>query len=267
MKDVYRVPIRRSGRRRATALLLAGALVLYGASFLARPSAAPQVRSAGVRVTREEELPAVSFYPVILTESSDPLRARVESARYAPRGAAGYVWQSGDLYRAVAALYLREEEAERAAENLLRQAQIPCEAGQMRAPGALLRLTATQEQSAALRSADEMLPTSVGRLGELAQAIDEGLTDAAQARAALSTEAARIDEARVLLEAEFPGRGGTIPQGLAVLLKDAAVQARALAAGEGKARLTLSGEIRCWQAELAGRFCAYRAALTGRDER
>ena len=262
LKEVYRVRVRRSGRRRACLLLLAGALLLYGASFLARPSAAPKVRG-GVRVTREEELAARVFYPVVLTETSDPLLARIESARYAPRGAAGYVWTSGGLYRAVAALYTQEDEAARAAENLLRQAQIPCSSAQMRAPGLLLRLTATEEQAAALTAADAILPEAVERLGVLAMTIDDGLTDAAQAQAALSTEAARLEEARTRLEEGFAGAKGAVPQGLDALLRDTSAELSALSSEDGKARLVLSGQVRCCQAALAERFCAYRAALAG----
>lgn len=172
------------------------------------PAAAPEANIASVgdapRITEEVSFAPAAAWLVSLGRYDTAAEARIEAARYTPRGAAGYVLETEDGFLALGAAYDDQAEAESVARALSQSEGLACEVHKESADGARLRVTATQEDIALLTEAEALLRSLAGETRELALKLDRGEVDAGAARTLLNLSASRLEDALTRLR-NVPG--------------------------------------------------------------
>ena len=191
----------------------AAALALMPPSISPRPfwAASSSVGGAGrasagdaPRITEEVSFAPAAAWFVSLGRFDTAAEARIEAARYTPRGAAGYVLETEDGFLALGAAYDDQAEAESVARALSQSEGLACEVHKESADGARLRVTATQEDIALLTEAEALLRSLAGETRELALKLDRGEVDAGAARTLLNLSASRLEGALTRLR-NVPG--------------------------------------------------------------
>lgn len=216
-----RVYVKRRGPCPAVWLTLMMMAALMAFVFFARPTIqalnvdldeAPQAQE---RITQEVSFEGSEVYLVALASLDDPAAARVEAARYVPRGAAGYVLEQEGRYLVVGNGYATQAEAARVAASLQEEEAISAQVLHRGAAGALLRVTATQAQLSALVEGEQLSRRLAQELTGHALALDRGERQPPVLRAALSLSAQEAAQAAARLtkaagEAPNPVAAGVI---------------------------------------------------------
>lgn len=216
-----RVYVRRRGPCPAVWLTLMMMAALMAFVFFARPTIQAltvdldQAPESAERVTQEISFTGLEIYLVTLAQMDDAALARVEAARYVPRGAAGYVFSEGGSYQVAGNGYATREEAEKVAASLSESEDIEAKVLRRGAAGALLRVTATQAQLSALVEGEAIVRRLGQELSVYALALDRGERQAPVLRAALSLSAQEAAQAGARLtkaagEAPNPVAAGII---------------------------------------------------------
>jgi len=125
--------------------------------------------------------------------------ARVEAARYMPRGAAGYVLRR-EAWHVLACGYETAAEAERVRDHLREAEGMTCDAVSLVCEPVRLRVTATAEQTEALTACEEKLRGTATLVGALSGAIDRGDASVSQALGVLKSQREQLCAARKRLE-------------------------------------------------------------------
>ena len=190
----------RTGRRgrplRLSLALLAaaGALCLWTCGARLR-------RGAAQTFTGEAALPAQRAYLLSLCRCEDEPTARVEAARFAGRGTAGFLLSAEDGVFVIGAVYEREEDARKVARKVEAAEGIPCGVIVRESPAVTLSLNAvTRQERSALISGDATLREALSGLTRLSFALDAGEKDCGQAQEALSNLIAQADLAKAAIE-------------------------------------------------------------------
>ena len=235
MAENARVRVRRerpSALSWALALLLTMLCVyLLTLGLAAAPEASIDSGDDAPRVTEEASFEAAEAHFVALGRFATATEARIEAARYAPRGAAGYVLETADGFLVLGAVYESAAEAGSVAGALRQSEGLACEVHTERADGARLRITAAEADIALVVEAEAGLRALAAETRDLALALDRGETDAGAARTLLSVAASRLEDVLARLR-NVPGA------------QDNPVTARLLAMAEQfrAALFVLSGE-------------------------
>ena len=162
------------------------------------PAAAPEANIASVgdapRITEEVSFAPSAAWFVSLGRFDTAAEARIEAARYTPRGAAGYVLETEDGFLALGAAYDDQAEAESVARALSQSEGLACEVHKESADGARLRVTAAKADIALVVEAEAGLRALAAETRDLALALDRGETDAGAARTLLSVAASRLED-------------------------------------------------------------------------
>lgn len=227
-----RVRVRRRHARslRLSALFLLAALIIYlvslavGGGAPAQETAAEEGAqtsvAAGPALTQQVSMAPLSVYLVELGAYGDDASARVEAARNARRGAAGYILQENGVYYVMGACYDDKTQAQDVAARLTVSEQISAQVHEKSAGEVLLRVTASQAQVDALAAADAALREAAGQMGQIAFQLDGGELNADQARARLEVLELDAREALEALRAAAGETGGPVIEGLCELLRD-----------------------------------------------
>ena len=242
-----RIQVRRD-RPGALALALAFAVTMLVVYLMTLGSAAedarnkPSTRSSEPRVTRELTLEPLAVYCVQFGRFSGAGEARVEAARYAERGAAGYVYADGAQFLTLGAGYPERSDAERVAERLREREGLAAQVFARSCDAVRLKITAPEDQIETFLRADALLRAQVNQLGELAFQIDRGEIGAEAARALVAVQAA---EARELLAelAEIPGENA-IFAGLTARVEKLSAELNVLSFENIETDLFISGKIK-----------------------
>ena len=198
MPENARVRVR---RERPSALAWALALLvtmlcvyLLTLGIAAAPEASIDSAGDAPRVTEEASFDAAEAWFVALGRFETATEARIEAARYTPRGAAGYVLETEDGFLVLGAVYENQAEAESVARALAQSEGLACEVYTERAEGARLRITAAEADIALVVEAEAGLRALAAETRDLALALDRGETDAGAARTLLSVAASRLED-------------------------------------------------------------------------
>ena len=160
----------------------------------AAPEAAIDSNSGAPRVTEETSFAAAEAYFVSLGRFETDTEARIEAARYTPRGAAGYVLETADGFLVLGAVYEDRAEAESVARALSQSEGLDCAVYEEHADGARLRVTGAEADIALVTGAEALLRDLAGETRDLALQLDRGETDSGAARTLLSVAASRLED-------------------------------------------------------------------------
>ena len=210
MEKNARVRVRRekpSALAWALALMLTMLCVyLLTLGIPAAPEASIASSGDAPRVTEEVSFPAVEAHFVSLGRFDTATEARIEAARYVPRGAAGYVLETVDGFLVLGAAYEDKAEAESVARALSQSEGLSCGVYTECADGVRLRITASEADIALVADTEALLRGLAAETRSLALGLDGGETEAGAARTLLNLAASRLEDALSRLRA-IPGVG------------------------------------------------------------
>lgn len=227
-------------------LPILAALLAYLAYASTLPAATVEEAQAvtSARATLVIELPTASLYCACFGTYEDAGEARVEAARYASRGAAGYIRAEEGNFLVLASAYGTEGDARSVCAHISEDEGIDTSVRAYAAEAVSVRVTATQRQLSALSAAVDALGKYPGELNALALRIDGGELDSKTARALVEvalTELSRLErELRVSL-ADTDDRFAT---GVYALLNELAASTRAVSADDALKGLALSSVLK-----------------------
>ncbi len=209
------------------AVFLVAAMALYIRVSLPalRKMQAEETSAAGhgSRVTREAVIDGLEVWMVSFGRYGGMSEAKVEAARYVPRGAAGYVLED-EGYSVIGAGYASETDAEKVCAQLTAAEGIGCAAESASASPVTLRMTAGSEQIAAFLEAEQTLRETAGALGKLAFSVDRGDADAEQAVEVIGTHLDHVKNAEKKLREQLADSESGIFGELLSMLGDMAGQ-------------------------------------------
>lgn len=178
-----------------------------------------EAEKTGKRVTEEISVEPLGVYLVSFGGYDVMNSAKVEAARYVPRGAAGYVLRKDKLY-VIGAGYGDRAEAEKACVFLAAQEGMACAVMELYSPEVRMRMTAGSAQIEAFLSAEKMLRQSARTMGQMAFAVDRGEATLSQAQEVVKTQRGKSEAARAALRQTAGGTDSGVFQGLDSLLEE-----------------------------------------------
>lgn len=223
---------------RGALTVMAVAALLYGATLLHMPEAAP---AAAERVTRTVTLPERSGVAVELDRCGTLQEARISAARLTMQGSAGFVRQDAG-WRVLGALADTREEAEVICGKLAAHG-VNASGRAWNIDGLTLRVTAQPQQADALEAAMHAADMAAVQPGRIAQQLDAGEIGTARARALTAILTADLLTAQNGLQTA--GTAGRLSDAADRLLSGALAALQPLTADRGQTPLQLSGELRC----------------------
>lgn len=171
----------------------------------------PQVEGEA-RATEEVVFEPLRAYLVSLGSYATGEEARIEAARNASRGAAGYLVEEGSSTLVLGALYFDAGQARTVADNLAQSEDLDAGVVVREAERVRLRVTATGAQIDCLRSTQAELCQTAAQMADLALQLDRAETDAKSARTLLNVAAARLeDRERALRSIPAPSKIRSVP--------------------------------------------------------
>lgn len=200
---LVRVRRRRSGVRWALIFLMLSMAAYIRVSMPALRQMRTEggdTAETGERVTEEIAIEPLSVYLVSFGGYDVMNSAKVEAARYVPRGAAGYILKREKLY-VIGAGYEKREDAEKACISLAAQEGLACAVIEAFSPQVEMRVTAGRRQIEAFVEAERALREGAGTLGMMGFAVDRGEATLMQAQEVVRTHLNRIRAAKAALDA------------------------------------------------------------------
>lgn len=242
---MHRVKVRRE-RPAAAAWALAVLLTALFVFLIARgagtqsgeetPESAPRRAYALTFAPLETHLVQFGAY-------EDALSARIEAARYMPRGAAGYVLE-GSLYRVIGAGYDSRQDAQGVCERLREEEGMEASVYSLSSGEVELTIQGTQAQVEALTQAETALRNAAAQLNETAFGYDRGELSSEDARNRLAIIAASVRQAhQALSQAAAHTENSSIDAFLSIL-SDLAAETEQLSNENVAGGLSFSGRIK-----------------------
>ncbi len=192
---MVRVRRRRPAVRRAVLLLLAALCAyLYMMASGEDPVQAILDARNEARVRREVVFEGLELHAVRTAVCDSEETARVEAARYIPRGAAGYMLRA-ETWHILCAGYETEAQAKTVRDRLRTEENIACDVLGLVAEKASVYVTAAPTQIDALIACERRLRETETLLGALSLTVDDGETPRAQIVSAIGEAASLLDGA------------------------------------------------------------------------
>ncbi len=259
---LVRVRRKPRGMRWAVFFLMLAMAAYIGAAMpaLRKMQAAQTGASMGGRVTRQISLKALEIHMVSFGEYDTAHAARVEAARYVPRGAAGYVMREDGLH-VIGAGYSSAEEADRVCAQLAAEEGLECRTVSRSVDGVTLRMTAGSEQIAAFLEGEEALRSCADTLGKLSFSIDRGEANASQAAEVIAAQYEKLNDARKKLEELTADDENQLFAGLQEMIGDIAERLKTLSRETGA--MALSSGLKYAHVEFRLREIEFMNALGG----
>ncbi len=189
-----RVYVKRRGPSPAAWLAVSVALALIAFVFFAKPAIGrlsmnmDEAPVTAERVTRDVSFDALSLYMVELARVGDAAGARIEAARYVPRGAAGYLYQTEDTFAVIGTGFSTRADAESVALALQSEEGIGARVHALTSEEARLRVTATEAQISALIEGEGTLRALTSTLWAHALSLDRSESEPSSIAAMLMIE-------------------------------------------------------------------------------
>ena len=182
-------------RRAAALFLLALGAFVWLTARRGDPVAAILSARDAERTAAQVVFDPLALHAVRTAVCDSEAAARVEAARYASRGAAGFILRR-EVWHVLAAGYDTAEEADAVRDGLREKEGMSCDTVSLVCGPARLRVTATAEQTAALTGCEAALRESAALVASLSRAVDRGEASVSQAAAVLEAQRAALEEAR-----------------------------------------------------------------------
>jgi len=185
--EIKKVRIRReraSFPAAALAFLLFSIVLFLAAESVKEESAVSKIMPAGRREVREIEIPDIRLFLVALSDDETE-NACLASARYMPRGAAGYLFRKDGKMHSIGNMYFSKEEAEKMAKHIS-SAGITASVIPLIQKGVTLRVTAQEESAAALDFCVNAFHEFEKSLAKYSGQLDSGMISLKEARVLLS---------------------------------------------------------------------------------
>jgi len=195
----------------------------------------------GERVTEEVSVEPLGIYLVSFGGYDVMNSAKVEAARYVPRGAAGYILKKEKLY-VIGAGYAEKAEAEKACVYLAAQEGLACAVIEMYCPGVNMRMTAGSAQIEAFLDAEKTLRGCAQTMGQMAFAVDRGEASLSQAQEVVKTQRKKLEAAQKALLEAAGGTDSGVFRGIGTLLEEMLVQTGQML--EDEKTMGLSGRLK-----------------------
>ena len=173
----------------------------------------------------------------------DALSARIEAARYVPRGAAGYILE-GSLYRVIAAGYDSREDAEGVCARLREDEGLDAGVYSLSSGAVDLTIRGTQAQAEALLLAETTLRNTAAQLNETAFAFDRGELSERDARNRLAIIASAARQAHDALAQAAEETQSAVIDAFLSLLSGIANETEQLSSENVAGGLSFSGRIK-----------------------
>lgn len=228
---VYPAESRGRGWLSGLLLFLSAAVVLSGLVWRERPSdlsiqavatATPiPLDSAFDETPVQEELtlPGATWYALQLGAFENEAAARQISEQYARRGAAGYVWHD-NRYRALAALYATQEDAQNVRVQLEKQHSIDTYLYPVELPAIRVRLSGMRGQLDILQAAFVHGGDLVSQLQRLSVSLDRQEANAQEAVQALQALCGQVEAVALRLKQRFTAPRHQAVEGLIACMED-----------------------------------------------
>lgn len=229
-------------------LYMAAVMVSYCFYLGALPEReAAQVSSGvvyGARETCEMDFPARNFYAACLGKYENAATARIEAARLAERGAAGYIRQDGEKFCVLGAVYENQGDADSVCRRIESMNDMEAEVVLCAADALRLRVTAGEGQISTMREALAVLNEVPPEMNKLSYSLDDGSMSADTARTLTSVLYTRCVQAAENLETA----AGDTEDGFCVRLMELTGALRDdlqyISSGDGPGGLTLSSAMK-----------------------
>ncbi|MBO4297900.1 MAG: hypothetical protein J5998_03800 [Clostridia bacterium] len=206
-KRMVRVRRRPPAKRMAALFALTLAAFLYMTLRRGDPVEAILSARDAERVRTDVVFEGIELHAVRTAACNSQETARVEAARYAPRGAAGYVLRR-ETWHVLCAGYETAGDAAAVRDRLREEEGMACDTVSLVCGSVRLRVTATAEQTAALVACEKKLRETVALIGALSYSLDGGDTAVPQLLGVLRSQREALSAARVrFLETAGGGEG------------------------------------------------------------
>lgn len=247
----YRVQVRRdSPARLAWAIaLVVTMMMVYLATLSPQSSLRVQSVSASPRVTRELTFEALEMHLVSLYDCESGESARMLASGYTGRGAAGYVYQTGEGWQVIGAAYEEERDAERIARRLSADEGLDARVMQISVEKVDMRITAPEIQISAIAEADALLRNQTQQLGNMALQLDRNEISTGTACTLCAVASTRAKACAEILN-NIPGSAeNDLCKALIKRLTALSELLGTIGESLGEDSSTLSGMMRCAQAD------------------
>lgn len=146
------------------------------------------------RVRTDVVFEGIELHAVRTAVCDSEQAARVEAARFVPRGAAGYVLHR-ETWHVLCSGYETAEDAAAVRDHLQKAEGMSCDMVSLVCDSVRLRVTATKEQTEALVACEKKLRETVALVGALSYAIDGGEASVSQAIGVMKSQREAMSEA------------------------------------------------------------------------
>lgn len=187
MAEIRRVRIRRDRASfpRAALAFLVFSIVLFLATAGVKNEKEISKHTENVHYeTREIDFEDVNLYLVALSGGEDQENARLTSARYMQRGAAGYLFETDGRWHSIGSVYFSKEEAEKMRVHLF-ESGMDAKIITVHQKGVLLRVTADEDTLKTLEFCLSAFSEYEKSLMDLANRLDAGTLSEREARVLL----------------------------------------------------------------------------------
>ena len=259
-----RVPRQRPGAIRIAFALLLTMLMLYLLTLNSPndTASAPSFdASGGERATVEIEFASLEGHFVQLCLCKTQQDARIEAARYIPRGGAGYLLEDAG-WHVLGAGYETLAAAQRSAQRLSDAEGLDCRAYSLRAEGVLLRMTGTQGEISALRDADSLLRALFSQMNQAAAGLDNGSASFEQTQTLLAVLQNEAEQAALALQSMGGWQENPVSAGMEALMRNAADALGALCTEKTASTLSFSAQIKYNSIDLRAAHVRFLRELT-----
>ena len=152
---------------------------------------------------REITLAVQPWYAIQLGIYENEKSARELAESYKTRGAAGYLWQDGERYRVLAAVYDQEEDARSVRSQLKEYQHIDSYVFDIASVELVLRMKGTKGQLDSLEACFKSLESLPETLQQISVALDRQEMNEEEIKRTLSNESSKVSELRMLLQERF----------------------------------------------------------------
>ena len=227
------------------------------------PEASLEPEGDAPRVTQEVAFDGMEAYFVALGQYATAEEARIEAARYIPRGAAGYVLETDEGFCVLGAGYGAQAEAEGVADALAAQEGLDCFVREHSAPGVRLRVTAQEAQIARVCEAEALLRAVSQELADIALRLDRAEIESEAARTLVNVASGRLSDAHEALLSIPGARENAVCAGLLTLTEQFRASLFVLSGENSKTTLSLSAKIKYNSIDIALSHMRYLRELNG----
>lgn len=238
-------------------------LVVYLVTLNAGKPDVVESMSAAPRVTQTVVFESMEMYFVSLAQCATAEEARIQASGFTYRGAAGSVYEAEDAWHVLGAAYESQRDAQRIADRLNDEEDIPAALVHVSVDALNMRITAPETQIAAIIEANQILRNQTQQLGAMALQLDRNEIRPDAARTLCGLACTEASDASKLLQA-IPG---ATENGLCAALIERldllSEMLNAIASSTQDSSAALSSMLRCAQIENYMGLCALQRSMTG----